>query len=237
MKKILKIIFKGIAILLGVVLLAGVILYLVYDKPLPEGTSGSKADALAKDMLKAVNEDSYKNTRYLEWQMRNGANTYKWDKDTQIARVEWSGNRVLLNLRDSGKSSVLESDPLVSKSDSTELVKKALSQFNNDSFWLVAPFKVFDPGTVRKTSTLADGSVGLLVTYKQGGTTPGDSYLWNLGDNGFPESFRMWVDIIPIGGLEATWEEWQVMESGVFLPTAHQLGPLHFEMENVRAYN
>ncbi|MGS0527908.1 hypothetical protein ACU8V7_24695 [Zobellia nedashkovskayae] len=95
--------------------------------------------------------------------------------------------------------------------------------FNNDSFWLVAPFKVFDSGTQRSLVTLEDGSNALMITYSSGGSTPGDSYLWHLGPNGLPESYQMWVSIIPIGGLKATWDDWKIMESGAFLPTSHKL--------------
>ena len=102
---------------------------------------------------------------------------------------------------------------------------------------MVAPFKVFDKGTSRSIVTLEDGSEGLLVSYASGGTTPGDSYLWKLQANGFPESYQMWVGIIPIGGMEATWEDWQIMDSGCFLPTSHKLGPVTLFMGNVKAYN
>ena len=76
-----------------------------------------------------------------------------------------------------------------------------------------------------------------MVTYTRGGSTPGDSYLWKLQPNGFPESFKMWVQIIPIGGLEATWDDWQLVESGAFLPKSHQLGPLTIDMGAVKGYN
>jgi hypothetical protein len=109
--------------------------------------------------------------------------------------------------------------------------------FNNDSFWLVAPYKVFDQGTTRQLVALEGGRDALLVTYSSGGTTPGDSYLWILGDDGLPASYKMWVKIIPIGGLEATWANWQRMESGIMLPTSHQVGPLTLEMGEVRAFN
>ncbi|WP_373518615.1 hypothetical protein [Pricia sp.] len=151
--------------------------------------------------------------------------------------MEWEAYRVLLNLGNPEKSSVFERDIRVEKGLRAELIEKAVSNFNNDSFWLVAPFKVFDSGTGRSLVTLEDGSDGLMITYTSGGTTPGDSYLWKLNQKGLPESFRMWVEIIPIGGLEATWEDWQIMESGVFLPTSHQLGPMDFKMEDVKAYN
>lgn len=237
MKKLFKILLKSIAVLLLLALVACGILYAVYNKPLPEGTPGAAADSLANTMLKAINHEAYLNTRYIEWDFRGGTYQYKWDKQLGIARVEWEDYRVLLNLNYPEKSSVFEKDSQVKGDARLALIETAVSNFNNDSFWLVAPFKVFDEGTERSVVALEDGSDGLFITYTSGGTTPGDSYLWKIGPKGFPESFRMWVDIIPIGGLEATWKDWQVMESGVFLPTSHQLGPMDFKMEEVKAYN
>ena len=83
------------------------------------------------------------------------------------------------------------------------LIEKAVKYFNNDSFWLLAPYKIFDKGTKRSLVTLDDGHEGLLVTYTTGGTTPGDSYLWHLDSTGKPVSFQMWVSSLPIDGLEA----------------------------------
>ena len=116
------------------------------------------------------------------------------------------------------------------------MIDKALKNFNNDSFWLVAPYKVFDQGTQRAIVELKNGTNGLLVTYNSGGTTPGDSYLWILNENGFPSAYKMWVSIIPIGGLEASWDDWLVTQSGAFLPKSHKLGPLTLSMGDVKGY-
>jgi hypothetical protein len=44
----------------------------------------------------------------------------------------------------------------------------------------------------------------------------------------------MWVSIIPIGGLEATWEDWITTDSGAQLPTFHKLLFFGIEMEGVK---
>ncbi len=227
-------------LILGFILILVVtfgVLYLVYNQELPKGTPGAGADALAQKMLKAVNHQQFLETRFLEWSYAGGAHEYKWDKANGMAKVKWGDYVVDLNLGNPEKSTVLENGKAVLGDDQTSLVAKALSYFNNDSFWLVAPFKVFDEGTARSIVLLEDGSEALLVNYASGGTTPGDSYLWKLGINGFPESYRMWVKIIPIGGLEAGWDDWKVMENGLFLPASHSLGPLTLSMGNVKAYN
>jgi len=209
----------------------------MYNEKLPEGKPGKEAEALAQKMQKAVNYEAYKNTRYFEWSFNGGNHQYKWDKENGKVEVKWADYMVNLNLNDTTRSIVSKQLATVSAKESRDLINTAWNYFNNDSFWLVAPFKVFDEGTERSVVTLEDGSKGLLVSYNQGGTTPGDSYLWKLQPNGFPESYQMWVKIIPIGGAKATWDDWKVMESGVFLPTSHQIGPVTLFMGDVKAYN
>ncbi len=232
-KKLLKIL--GSLVLLGLIIFG--IVYLIYNEALPHGKSGLKADALAQKMLKIINNDAYTNTRYLEWSYVDGAHQYKWDKENGKVEVKWDDYTVNLNLNDTSKSLVFKKDEQLSTKKSQELITTARNYFNNDSFWLVAPFKVFDKGTKRSIVKQEDGSDGLLVTYAAGGTTPGDSYLWKLNANGFPESYKMWVKIIPVGGIEASWDDWQVMESNVFLPTSHKIGPFTLNMGKVKAYN
>lgn len=200
-------------------------------------TPSEEADALATKMLVALGHEAYTNTRYLEWSYRNGNHQYLWDKTMGIVDVSWDETVVHLNLNSTEKSEVIKDGIAIDGDEKIELVKKALSYFNNDSFWLVGPFKVFDEGTRRAIVTTEEGKTRLLVTYTKGGDTPGDSYLWLLDASGIPESFKMWVQILPLKGQEASWEGWHRMETGVLLPQYHRIGPLKLDMGTVRAYN
>ncbi|MEM1336192.1 MAG: hypothetical protein AAF717_01720 [Bacteroidota bacterium] len=233
MKKILKILGAVVVVLL----LIGVLIGWIAHEPLPEGRSGAEADALAHKMLKALNYKNYQTTRYLEWSFQGGKNHYLWDKARGTCRVQWENYTVALNLVDPKQSTVTSSGASVPSGTSEKIIDTALAYFNNDSFWLVAPYKVFDTGTSRSIVALENGKQGLLVTYTSGGTTPGDSYLWILNDAGFPEAYKMWVQILPIGGLEASWKDWTTTKSGAFLPSLHQLGPISLSMGDVKGYN
>ncbi|EAR01456.1 hypothetical protein [Maribacter sp. HTCC2170] len=229
---------KLLAAFVLVLMVSAIAVYMIYNESAPKGRQGPEANALAHKMLRAVNQEAFNTTRFIEWTFRNGDHSYKWDKTMGKADVSWNDIKVELDLVNPDKSRVYENEVEVSnKTSRKKAIDKSVKLFNNDSFWLVAPFKVFDQGTRRSIVKLEDGSESLLVTYSSGGSTPGDSYLWKLQPNGFPESFKMWVDIIPVGGLEASWDDWQLTESGAFLPKSHVLGPMKLDMGNVRAYN
>jgi len=232
-KRILKII-GGVIIFftLPTLLLFG-FMYLKYNEDLPDGIQGPKADALATQMLQALNEEAYLNTDYLEWTFK-GRHHYKWYKSNNNVEVSWEQITVILDLKNNTNSKVFAGEQEYNGIEKQEYINKAENYFNNDSFWLVAPYKVFDKGVERRLVKTEDNKNKLLVTYTIGGSTPGDSYLWHLDAQGKPKSYQMWTQILPIDGLEATWENWITTESGALLPTFHKLLFLGIEMGEVK---
>jgi len=230
MKKILKV----LGIFLAVLVMVLTFFYLKNNESLPKGNEGKEADALATKMLSAINYEAYKETELIEWSFR-GEHFYKWYKSENKVEVSWNGNTVLLHTKDTHKSKVIGSKK---GTNTQKLIKKATDYFNNDSFWLVAPFKVFDDGVQRRIVKYNDKDA-LLITYTSGGSTPGDTYLWILDEKGVPTSFKMWVGIIPIGGVEASWNNWTITDSGMNLPTKHTINLFGIElnMGTVKASN
>ena len=47
----------------------------------------------------------------------------------------------------------------------------------------------------------------------------------------------MWVSILPIKGLEATWKDWTTTESGAQLPTFHKLMILGLQITDIKGKN
>ncbi len=232
-KKVLKIV-AGVVIFLTLptLLLFGYV-YLKYNEDLPIGIKGEQADVMASKMLDALDYKEYKNTNYIEWTFKK-RHHYKWKKNENICTVYWEDFKVKLNLKDIEDSQVYIHNFEVKGEKAEKLIDKAIKYFNNDSFWLVAPYKVFDHGSERSIVNLDDNTKALLVTYNTGGSSPGDSYLWHLDANGKPTSFQMWVDILPIGGLEATWNHWTTTESGAQLPTFHKLVVIGLEITDIK---
>jgi hypothetical protein len=193
------------------------------------------ANALANKILKAIHHKAYQNTTFLEWSF-GGRRSFKWDKKNHIADVSWESFRVNLHTRDLEKSTVFFDGEKQEITDE-EIVKRAWDIFNNDSFWLVAPHKLFDKDVIR-TVQKVDGKDALLVKYMSGGSTPGDSYLWELDSAFMPKSWKMYVPSMKMNGVSATWENWITTESGTLLPTNHTFengGKL--SMGEVKGYN
>ncbi|XLS30971.1 hypothetical protein ACJD0Z_09110 [Flavobacteriaceae bacterium M23B6Z8] len=232
LKKVLKWIL--IAVLTLVVLTVAAIF--VMDEDLPDGKEGKEADALAMKIYNNLNYQAFEATNTLTWSFPGGHH-YEWYRNRGKVNVKWDENEVLLDLVQQKQSTILSPSETISAEKKSDLINTASNYFNNDSFWLIAPYKLFEKGVSRKLVSLENGAEGLLVTYSQGGSTPGDSYLWTVDDQGRPQSYKMWVSIIPIGGLKATWEEWKTTDTGAILASEHKILFLNMKIKNIKAYN
>jgi hypothetical protein len=217
MKKLFKIIGYLLLALIGL----GTAAYFTYNEKRPTGVKGEKAEALAQKMMQAVNKSAWDSTHFVSWTSRGG-NSFVWDKKRNFVDVTWKTNRVLLDINKiSGKTwdnQTEVKDPAAAQ----KLLQTAYKAFINDAFWLNPIAKFYDDGVERSIVTLADGREGLLVSYTTGGVTPGDAYLWFADANGMPTAWQLWVGIIPIGGLEFSWEDWITLPTGAKISTMHK---------------
>ena len=232
-KKTLKIV-AGIIIFLTLPTLLFIgFIYFKYSDDLPQGKPGIEADALAYKMLDALDFEAYQKTKYIEWTFKN-KHHFKWDKANDICTVLWEEYKVDLHLKFTERSKAYVHSFIIKGEKSDALVQTALEYFNNDSFWLVAPYKVFDEGVERSLVKTENNKDALLITYTSGGSTPGDSYLWLFDDSGKPTSFKMWTELAPIDGLEASWRDWTTTTSGAQLPTLHKILFMGLEIKNIK---
>ena len=134
--------------IIGVIVLGLFIFIKAASESIPEGTTGAEADALANKVLAAINKPAWDTTGIIQWSFTRG-HDFLWDRTRNLVKVNWDGNEVLLNPDEiSGKAWTNETE--ITGDEGDKLVKKAWSLFCNDSFWLNAPAKVFDPGTERR---------------------------------------------------------------------------------------
>lgn len=225
MRNLWRILWIGLAVLV----LGAVVAGFLANEPRPFGKTGPAAEALADKMLAAVNKTAWDTTARVIIDF-DGRQQHTWWKATDTVRVAWGRKSVILHTETITGQAFLDSD-LVVGDEADEMVQKAWSHFCNDAFWVAAPFKIRDPGTERAIVTTEDGQEALLVTYTSGGVTPGDAYLWHLDESGLPTSYQMWVSIIPIGGVSASWEGWKTLSTGAKVATQHKIGPVMLEVK------
>ncbi len=209
-----------------IVLLGFLTIYSLCHESIPKGETGEVAERLADKMLESMNHEVYKGLELIEWTFR-GQHKLRWYKMKDEVIVMWDNYEVLLNLGSLNGSAVMNTVPLEGKELDVAL-KLAWDYFANDSFWLVAPYKIRDPGTIREYLLIGDNEA-LKVTYQTGGVTPGDTYIWILDESYKPIAWKMWVSTIPIGGLEFSWENWY-QHDGIQFAQNH-IGPFGTNVE------
>jgi hypothetical protein len=221
MKKFLKYTLFAILALVAVV---GIYLASLNQKE-PQSQVGEDAELMARHLLYAVNKPAWDSTAWIKWTYAK-RNSYIWDKQNGKVQVNMSGTKVLLDIATQKALSATQDGAPLSGEAAEKARQDAWKWFCNDSFWLNAPVKIMDEGTQRSLVTLKNGKKALKVKYTNGGVTPGDTYLWTLDDQFLPTEFEMWVQIIPIGGVRGTWENWVTLSTGAKIATKHKIGGL-----------
>ena len=228
MKKFLKWFIILLVVLIAIVAIVG----FLFHESKPEGKPSPQADAVAQKMMAAVDQAAWDTTAILSWDFA-GRQQYLWDKERNFVKVMWGEHTVFLHTKSvTGKA--FKNGVALSSDAANNAVQMAWRHFCNDSFWINAVVKAFDPGTSRSMVKTKDGKDAMMVSYASGGVTPGDAYAWILDENGLPTSYKMWVSIIPIGGVEFTWENWITLDTGAKISTLHKSAVFDLEMRDVK---
>jgi len=206
----------------------------VLSEPRPEGTVGPEADALARRLEAYSYPEGWRAMGAVKWTFAD-RHDLLWDRYRQLISVRFDDFHALRHVHTATGGRVFEHGREVTGDRRKDLLDKAYGIWANDSFWLNPLEKLFDEGVVRARVPLPDGGFGLLVSYQSGGVTPGDAYLWIPDEKGAPRAFKMWVSVIPIGGLEATWEGWETLATGARVSTFHRVGFKTLELTNIVA--
>jgi len=213
-------ILKWVLLSLFILILIGVIAVFIASQERPTGNTSKEADLLAQNMVKALNYKTYSESKFLTFSFR-GAHDYLYYIPAKKLRVKWDDIEVYMYLETRRGRAFIDGKEVMEE-EKQKLLDKAWNYWCNDSFWVLAPFKVFDPGTTRKIVKDSDGKEGLLVEYATGGTTPGDAYLWYLDENLIPTGWRMWTSILPVKGLYSSWEGWE-KHNDTWYSTKHKM--------------
>jgi len=186
---------------------------------LPKGTPGPRAEELAQKMLKAADYEKWQATAAVSFTFRGGDKIF-WDRRRKLIEVAFK-NKLVQFSEISGKSVCFENERRV-LDDCADMTETAIKRFYNHTFWLNPAFHITAPGTERALV----GENQLLVTFKSGGATPGDSYLFTLDEEGKIAEMRMWVSILPIKGARAVFSNYVKSQTGVTVALNHEVASL-----------
>lgn len=146
--------------------------------------SDPKAIKMADEVLKAMGgQKGYDHTRHITWNFF-GARTLTWDKFTGNVRIEMPKEKTvyLINLNNKTSKIMIKGVEVVASADSMKkMFKKGEDMWINDSYWLVMPFKLKDPGVTLKyigNEITAEGKTAevLQMTFANVGVTPENRY-------------------------------------------------------------
>ena len=222
--------------------------------PRPMGKADAKAAAVASELDNALGgESAWESVPYVRFDFvvtKEGKEVARfrhwWDKRRGRDRVEGPDDKgrivaAIVNLQNRSGRSFTAGLP---DRDSTEIaaqVQNGYDRWVNDSYWLMMPFKLRDPGTNLKYSSLKKGPAGeewdvLELTFDPGvGLTPKDHY-W-LYVNRKTHLMDKWDFLLQDQkppAESATWGEWTKF-GPVHLSTLHRLAgkPIVLRFENV----
>ena len=205
------------------------IIFLLPSVSLFAQAADAKAQQLAKEVWQASGGENWSKVKELRFTFiveDNGKELARAEHDWKIAEatdeVKWKGKDVTVN---------------VSAPAQDEESKAAFGRWTNDSYWLLAPLKLLDPG-VRLTYEGSKESEGvacetLRVSFEQVGMTPGDQYVLYVDPQ--TKLLRAW-DYIPKPEtvMHGTWEKYQKF-GGLKLATEHNMGGKMIRFENIEA--
>lgn len=163
----------------------------------------NRADTLAMELYEELGgPEAWASLPYLRFTFaveRSGERTpvahHFWDRTSGRYRVEWNSQNddttfvALFDVDAHEGGSVYANGSAVDTARADALLDQAYRRYINDTYWLLAPVKLLDPGVDLETvpdSTTAEELV-LHATFEDVGLTPGDQY-WYTVDR---ESGRM----------------------------------------------
>ena len=212
----------------------------------------AKADAVGKELIAALGgESAWQKARQLEFTFvvdREGKTVARfehvWDRYTGDYRVKGTDKTgapfaVYFNVNTRQGKGFVNGKP-VEGEELQKLLQNAYGRFINDSYWLLAPWKIFDPGvhlTYDGEKPCPDGGVCdvLKLSFEEVGLTPKDIYwLWITRDG---RKMVQWQYVLNGAQEEPTtvlWKDWKNF-SGMSLSTDKPMvgKPAVIRFENV----
>jgi hypothetical protein len=198
--------------------------------------SDAEAIALAQSVVEKMGGwQAWDETRFLKWKFFGGRLHY-WDRHTGDVRIEGTFGRgeearpmlFLMNVNDKSGRVWENGAEVTDPARLPELLQRGYEVWINDSYWVVMPFKLLDPGVTLKhlgERPLEDGRAAdvLQLTFDGVGVTPENKYeVFVAHDTGLVEQWSFFAG----AGDEAPrftlpWTDWKRFGK-VLIATRHQ---------------
>ncbi len=147
-----------------------------------EGAADEKAAAIAAQVMTAMGgSKAYDNTHYLTWRFF-GKRLHVWDKWSGDARIEdGKGLVVCMNVNTRKGKAWQDGSEITDAAALEEKMTWGYEVWINDSYWLVMPYKLRDPGVTlsyTREDKTEDGRAAdvLTMTFANVGVTPENKY-------------------------------------------------------------
>lgn len=199
------------------------------------GTADERAAAVAAQVMEALGgEEAWAGTRYLSFGFV-GRRFHWWDRSTGRHRVEGKTPDgepyVVLHDIDSREGRAWAGGEEATGERAAELLEGAYGAWVNDTYWLLVPYKLRDPGVVLgydREETLDGETYDVLALSFEGvGLTPGDRYwLWIDRESGLLDRWAYVLEDQPPDSEPAAWrwEGWQRHGGIMLAPRRVQVG-------------
>ncbi len=203
------------------------------NKVFDPSKSDAKALAVMEEMWTALGgKDNWEKARYLgfRWLVEREGNVvadfrHDWDRYTNRYRVEGTDRDgkhfvVLFNTDTKDGEVYLDGVRLPADTTKTKMLEDAYGRHINDSYWLIMPYKLNDPGVILNYEGEKEAGGQqydvIKVTFENVGLTPKDTYWafiskndrlmhkWEyvLQDRQPPPTICWWKDWQTIGGIK-----------------------------------
>ena len=197
------------------------------DTPSPQAVADRALQALG-------GKAAWDNTRYIHFTFA-GRRTHWWDKWTGRHRVEGQNKEgqkyvVLENINTKEGTAYLNGQK-AEGDKAKELLEAAYGAWVNDTYWLLMPYKLQDPGVNLPYAgqETIDGKTydKLALSFEQVGLTPGDRYWAYINrDSGLMDRWAYILQDMPKEGPPTVWrwEGWQKYGNIMLAPGRTRVG-------------
>lgn len=212
----------------------------------------AKADAVGKELIAAMGgEKAWEKARQFQFDFvveqegkKAASFSHAWDRytgDYRVSGMDRSGApfTVYFNVNTKQGKAFVNGKPAEGEAEAT-LVKSAYGRFINDTYWLLAPWKIFDPGVhiahEGEKPCPGGGACDVLkLSFTDVGLTPKDVYwLWITRDGRKMIQWQYVLKGASDAPTTAAWKDWRSF-GGIMLSTEKPMDgrPVMIRFENL----